>query len=253
MSEGMHRVLKDRTMKRLAQLSIIACVGAFGIFAAAKYFAAAPVDMPVRTQSEIVLPAETVKLKPSSLAGYAVAQQKCAICHSADYIAYQPPGMSQTQWTAEMAKMQKVYGAPISDDEIKLLGIYFAATYGDGKDISAADLAAVLTPSSTLDAPAALQQISSASTADVSARDMHVQALLTNNACLGCHAVNQKIVGPAYHDVAAKYRADPNAITKLQASIKAGGVGKWGQVQMPPSPQLTDAEVSALATFVMQQ
>lgn len=240
-------------MTRLVQLSIIACIGALGIFAAVKYFAAASADIPVRAQSDIVLPAESVKLKPSKLAGYAVAQQKCAICHSADYIAYQPPGMNQAQWTAEMAKMQKVYGAPISDDEIKLLGIYFAATYGDGKDISAADLAAVLTPTAAMDSPAAMPQGGSASTAGASASAIDVQALLTNNACLGCHAVNQKLVGPAYHDVAAKYHADPNAMAKLQASIKAGGVGKWGQVPMPPFAQLTDAEVKALAAFVMQQ
>ncbi|MGV8942867.1 c-type cytochrome [Thermomonas sp.] len=240
-------------MKRLVQLSILAGVGALGIFAAVTYFAAAPDDIPGPTVPVDPVPTDSLMLKPSKLAGYAVAQQKCAICHSADYIAYQPPGMNQAQWTAEMAKMQHSYGAPISDNEIKLLGVYLAATYGDGKDISAADLAAIVTPTTTMDAPAAVRRGSSAAPADASAGAMDVQALLTDNACLGCHAVDQKIVGPAYHEVAAKYHADPNAITKLQASIKAGGVGKWGQVPMPAFAQLTDDEVRALATFVMQQ
>ena len=55
-----------------------------------------------------------------------------------------------------------------------------------------------------------------------------MQALLNTNACLGCHATAQKMAGPAYHDGAAKYNADPNALTKLQASIRAGGLGEWG-------------------------
>lgn len=80
-----------------------------------------------------------------------------------------------------------------------------------------------------------------------------MQALLSTNACLSCHALTQKVVGPAYHDVAVKYHDDPNALTRLEASIKAGGVGKWGQVPMPSFAQLTDAQLKALAAFVMKQ
>lgn len=83
--------------------------------------------------NDIELPAETAKLKPSKLPGYRIAMQKCSMCHSADYINLQPPRMTISQWTAEMAKMQHTYGAPISDDEIKLLGEYLGATYGNGK------------------------------------------------------------------------------------------------------------------------
>ena len=71
---------------------------------------------------QIKLPPEVAKLRISKLPGYTIAVQKCSICHSADYVSYQPPGMSQTQWTAEMAKMQHAYGAPISDDEVKQIG-----------------------------------------------------------------------------------------------------------------------------------
>jgi cytochrome c len=85
------------------------------------------------------LPPETAKLKPSSLAGYTIAAQKCGICHSADYISYQPPGMSKAQWTGEVQKMQRIYGAPLDDNEIQLLGIYLAATYGDAATVTAED------------------------------------------------------------------------------------------------------------------
>ena len=227
-------------MNRIKSLSMPAAFLMLGALGAAAAFAAAP--------KPIQLPAETVKLKPSNLPGFAVAQQKCAICHSADYVAYQPPGMTVTQWTAEMTKMQHLYGAPIDDQEIKLLGIYLAATYGDAKSVSAADMA--LTAARV--APAASTPVPASSS--VAAGDaLDVQSLLTNNACLQCHALNQKVLGPSYHDVAAKYKSDPDAVTRLQASIKAGGVGKWGQVPMPPFAQLTEVQLKALAEFVMKQ
>ena len=197
------------------------------------------------TPQPVELPGETVKLKPSALPGFAIAQQKCAICHSADYIAYQPPSMTLAQWTGEMTKMQHVYGAPIDDQEVKLLGVYLAATYGDAKSVTAADLALAVAP------PTASATAAESQAAPVAAVD--VQALLNANACLGCHAVEKKIVGPAYHDVAMKYMADPGAVAKLQASIKAGGSGKWGPVPMPPYAQLSDAQLKALAEFVLKQ
>ena len=97
--------------------------------------------------ADVQLPPETAQLRPSELAGFVIAAQKCAICHSADYINYQPPGMTLTQWTAEMAKMQHTYGAPIDDAEVKLLGIYLAATYGDASTVTAADRAMTVPPS----------------------------------------------------------------------------------------------------------
>ena len=96
--------------------------------------------------ADIQLPPETAQLRPSELAGFVIAAQKCAICHSADYINYQPPGMTLTQWTAEMTKMQHTYGAPIDDAEVKLLGIYLAATYGDASTVTATDRAMTVPP-----------------------------------------------------------------------------------------------------------
>ena len=88
--------------------------------------------------NEIKLPAETAKLSPSKLPGYNLAQQKCFICHSVDYIHYQPPGMNQAQWTAQVAKMQHAFGAPLTDDEVKVIGAYLAVAYGSAKATDAA-------------------------------------------------------------------------------------------------------------------
>jgi hypothetical protein len=106
------------------------------IVVVSSYTVLGQVDAATRT---IELPPETARLKPSTLAGYPIARGKCGICHSLDYILYQPPRMSQAQWTAEAQKMQRSYGAPLDADEIRLVGIYLATVYGDASSVSAGD------------------------------------------------------------------------------------------------------------------
>ena len=199
---------------------------------------------------DIKLLPDTSKLRPSKLPGYAIAMQKCAICHSADYVNYQPPGMTQTQWTAEMAKMQHTYGAPISDDEVKQVGAYLAVAYGSAKATDA-NVIAASTPAPASPAPPTSPGAAAAPPAG--GGSVNVQALLASNACLSCHGLTQKIVGPGYHDIAEKYKADQQAQSKLEASIRGGSVGKWGSVPMPPFAALKPEEVKALAAFVLKQ
>jgi cytochrome c len=71
--------------------------------------------------------------------------------------------------------------------------------------------------------------------------------------CMACHAVDKKLVGPAYKDVASKYASDKSAVDKLAAKIRAGGTGNWGQIPMPANPQVTEAEAKTLAAWVMSQ
>lgn len=69
--------------------------------------------------------------------------------------------------------------------------------------------------------------------------------------CLACHAVDKKLVGPAYKDIAAKYKADKNAPAMLAKKIREGGVGVWGQIPMPANPQVNEQEAQALAKWVL--
>ncbi|MBS0353270.1 MAG: c-type cytochrome [Proteobacteria bacterium] len=71
--------------------------------------------------------------------------------------------------------------------------------------------------------------------------------------CLACHAVDKKVVGPAYKDVAAKYKGDKTAEAKLVEKVQKGGSGVWGQVPMPPNPQVTPAEAKTLVSWVLSQ
>jgi cytochrome c len=75
--------------------------------------------------------------------------------------------------------------------------------------------------------------------------------LAKKNNCLACHAVDKKIVGPAYQDVAKKYAGQADAEATLAKNIKAGGSGKWGPIPMPPQTQLSDAEAQTLAAWVL--
>lgn len=76
-------------------------------------------------------------------------------------------------------------------------------------------------------------------------------ALAQKNACTACHAVDKKIVGPSYQDVAKKYAGQKGADAALAASIKAGGAGKWGPVPMPPQPALSEADTKTLAAWIL--
>ncbi len=75
--------------------------------------------------------------------------------------------------------------------------------------------------------------------------------LLRKAGCLACHAVDRKVIGPGYADVAAKYRGDPDALARLAAKVKSGGAGVWGEIPMPPNPALADADVDAMVAYIL--
>lgn len=87
--------------------------------------------------------------------------------------------------------------------------------------------------------------------AAVSAPAMADLALAQSKNCLACHAVDKKLVGPAYKDVAAKYAGQKGAVDKLAAKIMKGGSGVWGPVPMPANAQVNEAEAKKLAAWVL--
>jgi len=105
-----------RFARRSCQYAVAAC-----LLAAA--FPAASV--------KIEFPSESTSLKPA--AGSDLATRQCATCHSADYVAIQPPGRPLAFWKAEVEKMKKVYGAPIPDDQVEPIAQYLTRAYGDAK------------------------------------------------------------------------------------------------------------------------
>lgn len=88
-----------------------------------------------------------------------------------------------------------------------------------------------------------------ASVSNVYAED--VKELVQASGCLSCHSVDEKIVGPAFKDVVAKYSRDPDAIANITQSIKNGSRGKWGRMPMPAHASLSSEDLKTLATWVM--
>jgi cytochrome c len=76
-------------------------------------------------------------------------------------------------------------------------------------------------------------------------------ALATAKNCMACHALDKRIVGPAYKDVAAKYAGDKTAVDRLASKIQKGGGGVWGPMPMPANTQVNEAEAKKLAAWVL--
>jgi len=92
-----------------------------------------------------------------------------------------------------------------------------------------------------------------AALAAVSAPALADQALATAKNCMTCHAVDKKLVGPSYKDVAAKYSGQRDAADRLAIKIQKGGSGVWGPVPMPANAQVNEAEAKKLAAWVLTQ
>ena len=77
------------------------------------------------------------------------------------------------------------------------------------------------------------------------------QTLATKHACMACHKVDAKLIGPGFKEIAAKYKGDKTAEAKLVDKVKKGGSGVWGSVPMPPHPQVPDAEIKTVVQWVL--
>src|SRR5688572_21756726 len=155
---------------------------------------------------------------------------RCATCHDARHITR--ARLSRGQWEDNIQNMRE-RGAPMEAHEIPIMLEYLATYYNSESPPPPPDPAAA---SYGLDAGGD-----------------PIQRLLTTNACLACHTLDKRVVGPSYREVAAKYAGSANAADTLAKKIKEGGSGVWGSVPMPPHPQLSDADLQRIVAWVLQQ
>jgi len=78
------------------------------------------------------------------------------------------------------------------------------------------------------------------------------EALAKKHNCLACHQVDKKVVGPAYKDIAKKYKGQSGAAALLAGKVKKGGSGTWGAVPMPPNPAVPDADLKKLVDWILK-
>ena len=81
--------------------------------------------------------------------------------------------------------------------------------------------------------------------------DTTVRALAEKQLCLSCHKVAERSVGPAFIEVARKYKGDAEAIDKLSLKVKKGGKGVWGNIPMPPNAAVSDGDIRTLVAWVL--
>lgn len=158
--------------------------------------------------------------------GADLTMARCALCHDITHITR--ARLSRGEWQDNVRNMIE-RGMPIAPDEIPIVVDYLAMYYS--RDAVAP-------------APSA---------ADASATQDPVQRLLVNNACISCHGVEQKIVGPSFREVALRYAGDGAAAARLAAKIKAGGAGNWGAVPMPPHSQLSDGDLAQITEWILSR
>ena len=85
----------------------------------------------------------------------------------------------------------------------------------------------------------------------VSATDEKALELIASNGCMACHAIDSKVVGPSYQDVAEKYAGTPNIVDTLIHKIQKGGMGNWGNIPMTPHPDLSDADATVMVNYIL--
>lgn len=83
--------------------------------------------------------------------------------------------------------------------------------------------------------------------------DPATEAKMKKTDCFTCHSVAKKVIGPAYKDVAKKYKGDPSAEGKLVLKVKNGGSGVWGAIPMAAHPNISDADLHAMVRWVLAQ
>ena len=124
-------------------------------------------------------------------------------------------------------------GAPMELHEIPVILEYLATYYNR-------------------DTPAPLPNPAAASYG-VGGGDDPVAKLLNANACVACHTLDKRVVGPSFKEVASRFAGDAGAAGKLAKKIREGGAGNWGVVPMPPHPAISDTDLKQIAGWILQQ
>lgn len=158
--------------------------------------------------------------------GSELTTARCVICHDATHITRSR--LSRAEWEDNIQVMI-TRGMPIAPDEIPIVVDYLATYYSHDA------------------VPAAASAVAAVAVEDP------VQKLLTSNACVACHAIERKVVGPGFREIAQRYQGDSAAPDKLARKIREGGAGVWGPTPMPPHPQLGSADLALIVAWVMRQ
>ena len=160
--------------------------------------------------------------------GAELTMARCAICHDITHVTR--TRLSRAEWEDNI-KVMIARGMPIEAHEIPVVIDYLSTYYNRDKPPPAADASAP--------APAA--------------GPLPITQVLSERGCVACHALDTKLVGPSFREIASRYKGDAGAASTLAGKIREGGAGTWGTIPMPPHPQIDDPELKRVVTWVLEQ
>ena len=231
----------------------------------------------IKPVGEVTIAAATAP--QAGMTGEQVYQEVCKTCHEAglvgapklgDKAAWAPRikrGINALYATAINGKDQmppKGGNRNLADIDVQRGVVYMAnrsgAKFNEPPAAAAPTVATASTPAAPVAATAPVAAVTATAAPPATSSvarpgaplDLKAgEALMQKYGCAACHGTDKKIVGPAYMDVAAKYKGDAGAQAKLAQKIKAGGAGVWGPVPMPPNAQVPDDDIKALVSWIL--
>ncbi len=156
--------------------------------------------------------------------GSTLTENKCKICHELQHI--KRAQLSPGEWADNIRNMRE-RGMPATEAEVEVIHRYLSTYYNRDKPAP--------TPSADT----------------LAGGGDPVQKLLAESGCTGCHAVDTRVVGPAFREIAKKYGAEERE--RLAAKVRQGSQGVWGNVPMPPNAHVSDADARALVDWILAQ
>lgn len=158
--------------------------------------------------------------------GAALTMTKCAICHDITHVTRSR--LSRDEWDDNI-KVMIARGMPNEPAELAVILDYLATYYNRDKPPPAD------------------------SVAEQPSGESRVERVLAANGCAACHTMDKRVVGPAFREIAVKYKGESGAAARLAAKVKEGGAGAWGQIPMPPHPQIAEDDLQQVVAWILQQ
>jgi cytochrome c len=187
------------------------------------------------------------------------ASMNCDGCHGGGAVGWVGPSLTDGRWRYGGSDDEIFYsifygrpkGMPAYGGVIGVDGVWMIVAY-----LKAQPVAAVVpttswgTGGTAEPAPASAAPATPAPATPAAEVAVSPDQVPAKYGCVGCHAVDKKVVGPSFKDVAAKYQGK-DVKAELIAKIKNGGAGVWGQIPMPPNPSVPDKDLDAVVTWIL--
>ena len=185
----------------------------------------------------------------------------CDGCHGGGGLGFVGPSLVDGRWHYGNSDQEifhsifygrpqgmPAYGGMLGDD-----GVWLLVTYLKSQPVPRGVGATTLYEDPTPPVTPEIAQLTPPVTAPPEVKKSGVKGMLEQYGCLACHAVEKKSVGPAFHAVAEKYRAQTGAAMYLATRVRNGGAGVWGEVPMPPHADVPNTDLTAIITWILSE